>query len=47
MEVITVVAVILASVISATLMYIFDKNKDGKITEEEITETMEDLTKKN
>ena len=46
-EIIYTIILILASLISATLMHLFDRNKDNKITKEEIEETIkEELTKK-
>ena len=46
-EIIYTIILILASLTSAILMHFFDRNKDNKITKEEIEETIEEkLTKK-
>ena len=46
-EIIYTIILIVASLTSAILMHIFDRNRDNKITKEEIEETIEEkLTKK-
>ena len=42
----SVLVVIIASVISAITMHVYDRNKDGKITKEEIKETIEETFEK-
>ena len=47
MEIVTILLVILASLISGIAVHIFDKNKDGNITREEIEEVINNALKKN
>lgn len=46
MDVFSVLVVIIASVISAITMHVYDRNKDGKVTKEEIKETIEETLEK-
>lgn len=45
-EIVYGIILILASLISATIMHYLDKNHDNKIDKEEIEEAIIDLTKK-
>ena len=46
MDTIAVLVVILASLISGIVVHIFDKNRDGSITKEEIEETIKEALNK-
>lgn len=46
MELSTVLLMILVSLISGIAVHIFDKNRDGSITKEEIEQTIEEALKK-
>ena len=46
MEIVTVIVIVLASLVSALTMHVYDRNKDGKITKEEIIETIKETLKK-
>ena len=46
MDTFSVLVVIIASVISAITMHVYDRNKDGTITKEEIKETIEQTFEK-
>lgn len=46
MEIATIVIIVLASLTSALTMHFYDRNKDGKITKEEISETVKEAIEK-
>lgn len=46
MDTVAVLVVILASLISGIVVHIFDKNRDGSITKEEIEETIKEAMNK-
>lgn len=46
MDTVTVLIVILASILSGIVVHVFDKNRDGSITKEEIQETIVEALKK-
>ena len=46
MDTVTVLIVILTSILSGIVVHVFDKNRDGSITKEEIQETIVEALKK-
>ncbi len=46
MDITTILLVVVASLISGIAVHIFDKNKDGSITKDEIEETVSEALKK-
>ena len=47
MDVVTILLVVVASLVSGIAVHIFDKNKDGSITKDEIEEVINEALKKN
>lgn len=45
-EIIYTIILILASLTSALLMHVFDKNNDNRITKEEIEQTVKEILEK-